>query len=256
MVLDVPQPPVDDIVAYLAAAAAPVAIKKIPKSLRPTQALLDDAVRAGRAWAWPKLRGAVRYWHSDPDAAIRNEALAAVAERAMTKAELVKTVARRAHSCGTKAADTAVKALIREGALAAAKTVGPTALLYDPRRAQALAEASLAIVRERLRKLDIDAACVAPAAVLQPAAPLADQILEAVARLQPGPMIPVTAPALRAALPAVSKAEFDACVLSLADGQKLFLTLHDHGWALPETEREQLVWDGGTKLYVAVTPRD
>ncbi len=244
------------IAEYLAAAMAPAPVRKLLKDLRVTADAVDEAVRSGQAFVWPKQRGAVRYWRVDPEALVRKEALDAVAARALTKPELVKAVGTRSYGAGSKTIQAAVAALVREGALGVAKPVGATALLYDPRRPQALVDRSIDMVRERLRKLGIDAAASEPAHTPAPETPLAERILEAVGRLQPAPLVPVTAQALRAALAGVSQTEFDACVITLADQRKLYLTTHDHGWALPEAERETLVWDGGAKLYVAVTLRD
>jgi hypothetical protein len=74
--------------------------------------------------------------------------------------------------------------------------------------------------------------------------------------MQSSPGAPVSLPQVRAAFPLTEKAEFDRAVLALADEQKVYLTQHDHGWAMPEAERDLLVHDGGTRLYVAITLRD
>jgi len=85
---------------------------------------------------------------------------------------------------------------------------------------------------------------------------LTEGLLAAVRRMQVSPGAPVSLPQVRAAFPGTEKAEFDRAVLALADQQQVYLTQHDHGWAMPEAERGLLVHDGGTRLYVAITLRD
>ena len=245
---------VQTIVRYLEEAPAPVSRTKLSKDLRLTAKLADahlsEAVRSGAAFQWPRLRGAARYWHRDPAVLVREEVLNVATATALTRRELVRAILPRAHDCGTKIAQSTVRALLQEGRLRSEKIIGP-ALCYRTDRPQALVEASYAALRQRLGRLGIGDAEMATADI-SPADALFDQIV----LLQPAPGVPVTVRSLRAAMPGMSKAEFDAAVLSLADQQRIYLTTHDHGWALPEAERQELVWDGGQKLYVAVTLRD
>ena len=242
---------VQTIVRYLEGEPAPVSRAKLSKDLRLTakqaDAHLSEAVRSGAAFQWPRLRGAVRYWHRDPAVLVREEILNVAAGSALTRRELVRAISPRAHDCGTKIVQSTVRALLEEGWLRSGKTIGP-ALCYRTDRPRPLVEASFAALSERLRRLGIEDAEMATADV-SPAEALFDQIV----LLQPAPGIPVTVRSLRAAMPGMSKAEFDAAVLSLADQRRIYLTTHDHGWALPEAERHELVWNGGRKLYVAVT---
>lgn len=84
---------------------------------------------------------------------------------------------------------------------------------------------------------------------------LADQIHQRLRQMTPADPAPVTVQQLRAAFPGADKQEFDQAVLALAQQHRVWLTTHDHGWALPPDGRDQLVFDGGRNLYVAVTLR-
>ena len=183
----------------------------------------------------------------------------------MSKNDLIASVNRRAHNCGAKTAGDAVALLVKEGALKTAKTVSLKAFYYNAAVPAGLVRTSLAVLIERLLKAQVSeteiralldwpqAAAAAPA---ETTAAWPDRILDAIRRLESVPSAPVTVQSLHAALPELSKTDFDRLVISLADRQRIYLTTHDHGWALPDPEREQLVWDGGQKLYVAVTLRD
>jgi hypothetical protein len=238
------------IAAYLKAAPAPVSLKKLPAALA---GQLSGAIERKEAFAWPKYRGAARCWHSDPAAVVREALGALAAEEARPKATLVAETARRAHGCGKKLAEEELKALVKAGEIKSAKLVGPTNLFYAAARPEALVAPAMAALRQRFRQLNIhDEAPIE----LRPSRDLGAEVLDAVRRLEPAPGVPVTVQSLRAAVNGAGKPEFDGTVLALADAQKLYLTTHDHGWALPESERDQLVWDGGQKLYVAVAIRD
>jgi hypothetical protein len=238
------------IAAYLKAAPAPVSLKKLPATLA---GQLSEAIERNEAFAWPKYRGAARYWHSDAAAVVR-EALAAIAaEAARPKAALIAETARRAHGCGKKMAEEQLKALVKAGEIKSAKIVGQTNLFYAAAHPEALVVPSMAALRQRFRQLNIKED--APVET-RSSRDVGAEVLDAVRRLEPAPGVPVTVQSLRAAVKGAGKADFDAAVLALADAQKVYLTTHDHGWALPESERDQLVWDGGQKLYVAVAIRD
>jgi hypothetical protein len=71
---------------------------------------------------------------------------------------------------------------------------------------------------------------------------------------------------LRALVPNLSKARFDAATLALARGGRAILHHHDHPHALEPGEREQLVFSPGANLptlgqqpdvyYIGIAPRD
>ncbi len=249
---------VETITERLKQAPAPVTLSKLRKELRQdVTAALAQAMEAGTIFAWPRYFNSPRYWHRETAPVVR-EAMLTIARRdAMSKTNLIRATAKMAHNCGVPAAKAALTSLVKSGEVRSAKTVGATGLYYATDTPQALVSASLALLMERLRRLNIDAGEIstgtgAPAQ----ATPLTESTFEAIRRLQPSPGVPVSVQQLRSAMVRASKQELDAAVLSLADAQKIYLTTHDHGWSLPEAEREQLVWDGGQKLYVAVTLRD
>ncbi len=253
----------DTIAGYLKDATAPVTLKKLQKDWcsrhrwSPSQFadLLAEAVQQGAVYAWPRYRNSARYWYRDPATVVRDQVLAVAGEVARSKQELVAQVVRRSYNCGRKPVEQSIGELLKSGGLRSAKPIGSTALYYPAGSPAALVAGCVAVLTERLRKLGIDEPVnlsVAPTS----AEPVPEDLLGTIRRLQSSPGVPVTVQSLRAALPWLTKQGLDHAVLSLADQQKLYLTTHDHGWALSETEREQLVWDEGQKLYVAVTLRD
>jgi hypothetical protein len=254
------------IVAYLSEAPAPVTRKKVEKDLKVNKGSLDEAAASGRLFAWPKYRGAERYWHRNPAVVVREAVVSVLAGAALAKKDLVAKAAKLSFNCPKKVVEAAVAALVRDGAVKTAKPVGPGALFYSPAHPEALVRSAHEMVDERLRRAGVDTGLraaefvPAPAPLSEPAPPpaasLEERILDVVRRLQPAPAVPVTVQSIRAAVPDAGKKSVDQAILALADRQKVFLTAHDHGWALPEAQREELVFDGGQKLYVAVTLRD
>lgn len=240
--------------------SGPATAKKLKSELRRRErwtdeqaaASIEQGIAAGEVFVWPRYRNAVRYWTRDPAVETRAAAVAAASDRALPRRALVTAIAANAHHCGKAAAEAAVKSLLSEGALRAARVMGPTPLLYAT--PQALVKGATAILTERLRALGVEAQAPVP---VEPhaAEPAAERLLAAVRRLQPAPAVPVTVHSLRAALPDLDKQAFDRAAIELADRQQVYLTTHDHGWALSESERGQLIFDGGQKLYVAVTLR-
>ncbi len=249
-----------EIADYLAASPGPVTQKKLEKELKADKVVLQEAAASGAVHAWPKYRGAARYWHRDPSEVVRQAITTVLAGNAMPKRELVTAASRQAFNFPKKAVEATLSTLVKSGTILPAKPVGPTAFYYLPDHTEALARAAHAAVDERLARLGIDSPAPRTVAAPPPAtheseASLSDRILEALRRLQPAPAVPVTVQSIRAAVPNADKLSVDRAILALADQQKVYLTTHDHGWALPEAQREELVFDGGQKLYVAVTLR-
>lgn len=249
----------DIIVRCLEDSPVPVTRSKLLKELRARErwterqaaAHLAEAVEAGAAVEWPKFHGP-RYWRRAPASLVREEILAIAASEALAKDKLIRAAVRRAHHPGAKLAESALRDLLKEGLLYRQKLLGP-ALYFRSDHPETFAEASFQAVREGLRRFGISEPTERTAA---PRPTPDGAVLAGIVRLQPSPGVPVTVASLRAAIGGLSKAAFDSAVLALADQQRIYLTTHDHGWALPEADREQLVWDGGQKLYVAVTLRD
>lgn len=82
----------------------------------------------------------------------------------------------------------------------------------------------------------------------------ARMILDEIAGMEQAPGVPVTLRALRERLPKIDRQTFDKAVTQLADEGRIYLVEHDHGWALPESERGDLLQAGG-KLYVGAKLR-
>ena len=239
-------------------------------SLKPKQwkALLADAVAKGIAKAWPKGR----YWHISP-----NEAIAASipllisvlqqSDAPLTEAELASRMDLPAPEGkpvlkAALAANNIVKwpksrywhmtetQAVRRHLLDALQS----ASLPANRLEQATPAYSTPKITAKVLKEMLTAGAVVLAYTLPPA-DLSLQLLDAVKQLQVAPGVPVPVRDLRARV-AAPKPDFDRAALALADRQQVYLTTHDHGWALPAAEQDILIHDGGNKLYVAVTLRD
>jgi hypothetical protein len=211
-----------------------------------------SATRLQKEFAWTReaLEAVFR-------AAARENLLEIASISALPKNRLAKEAARSFRRCyGAKKIEKLVSALEREGLLRKVRAVvGPGTLFYRAGDPRPLVWA----FRERLEKLGfsrphIDEA-LGPVAKKPDAGDLPGRLLERIRALEEAPGVPVTVHSLRAAFPGIPKFDFDRAVLALADQGQVFLIQHDHGWALPEAEREALVHDGGTKLYVGVKLR-
>jgi hypothetical protein len=191
-------------------------------------------------------------------AAARKKVLEIASRQALPKGLLAKEAARSFRRCySSNKIEKLVAALAREGRLRkAVAVIGPSTLYYPDGAIEPLVSAFY----ERLKKLGFDENEIRDARERviggrPDVAELAARILDQLRRLEEGPGVPVNVRRLRAAFPGVPKADFDRAVLSLAGRNQILLIEHDHGWALPEHEREILVYDGGTKLYVGVKLR-
>ncbi len=191
-------------------------------------------------------------------AAAREKLLEIASTRALSKEALAKEAARNFRKCcSTKKIEKLIAGLVREGLLRpAVAVVGRGTLYYRSGVALPLVNA----FRERLAKLglapgEIDRALAPQTGGSFAAEELLTRLLDKVRELEEAPGVPVTVHRLRAAFPRVPKADFDRAVIELADRRQIYLVPHDHGWALPEPEREKLVHDGGVKLYVGVQLR-
>ena len=248
---------------YISGLPAPVAAKRLEKELSRFGCSTADALQQGLIIAWPRYRGTVRFWHTHPDTFARQRMIVIAQRIAMKRPELVMAASREAHNCGRTVAGNVLKALISEGILKEAR-IGTLRLCYAAAYPESLIRPAIEPVLSNLQRLGVrDSAIHETFNEIQPAksqpeqrtTAISDAIYQAATRLQPAPGVPVLMRDLRSAVEA-EKTEFDAGVLSLADAQKVYLTTHDHGWALPEIERQHLVWDGGQKLYVALTVRE
>jgi hypothetical protein len=228
---------------------------------------LTELVRNQDAYDWPAFRRVPRYWHCDPDAYIRDRILEIASEVALTKPELVSRATKKAHRCSKSRVDSGVAALIRERDILKANAAGKT-LYFKAGASKALIAGALELLRQSLMRAGITDAeirnagaglsekAAQPVSEIESTPQLADRILGALRELEPAPGAPVTAKALRSRVADAEKTEFDRAVMQLAERQQVYVTKHDHGWALPESEREQLIHDGGTNLYVAVATRE
>jgi|ERR1051326_8327151 hypothetical protein len=260
------------VVEELREATAPVSLKALQKRLAVKRitpevvaASLTTFVQNRTAYAWPKFRSVVRYWHQEPNSYVQVRILEVASSAALPKDELVKRVAKIGQGCGKTLVRDNVAALVREEKIVKARTVGQSQLFYAADATEALIRSSLELLKSRLlesgvseenlRRINLGAE--SPACVSAPAAYVGTgtRILEALRDLQSSPGAAVTARALRARLIGVDKAEFDRAVIQLAEEQRVYVVRHDHGWGLPEAERGDLIHDGGTNLYVAVGTR-
>jgi hypothetical protein len=239
---------------------------------------LTDAVHSGQAHIWPGR--SPRYWHCEVKAFIQDRLLEVAGTEALCTDELVARAAKLSKGCSQSAVENERKALTKAGRIAGKKIFGPSVLYYVEGSYRALITGSLRVLREKLRKAGITDAEIeseltgaapppaspvqapeVPAAAPASASPsvleadLRSSILDAIRQLQPAHGAPVSAHRLRAAVPNAGKQAFDEIVLKLADEQLIHVIRHDHGWALPKNEQDELIFDGGDALYAAVAFR-
>lgn len=252
---------------------APRTLKQVQKELHRkhswTEAQIVEAMReavaSGVAHSWPQYQKSPRYWHCNAEQFLRDRMLEIAAEIALTKKDLVPKAARAAHHSRAQA-ELMHKTLVTEGELKRARAlVGQSTLFYRSGAPQAILAALVQALREKLRRFGLNESDLVQVLSSRPdpweapaerVADLSKHILEMLRQLQSGPAMPVTVHRLRAAFPGVSKTDFDQAALALAEQRCVYLTTHDHGWALPESEREHLVYGGDRNLYVAITLRE
>lgn len=244
-----------EFVGSLDAPIAPAALRMAMKQRHgwkpaATNLTLQQALDAGRLFRdWP--RKAV--WHRSAAAQSAEALLAAARRQALPESKL----ARAAGLKGGKAMKALVATLLSQQALRLAGK-----LLYAPDAPHGLIAATLEPKLGELAAFGISREQIAAyfgatsGATPKPAeSTLAQRILDAVTRLQPGPSVPVTVHEIRAVLGDAAKEAFDLAVMDLARRQKIRLVRHDHGSGLPEDQRRQLVQDGNS-YYGAMTVRE
>jgi hypothetical protein len=233
---------------------------------------LTELVQSRQAYSWPAFRRVPRYWHCDAEGYIRERILEIASEVALTKPQLATRAAKKTHRCSKNRVGKSLAALVNEREVVKAKTAGRV-LYFKAGASKALIAGALDILRQTLLRagvteLEIRSAGLGsgretahmreasePQSKPDSTPGLAGRILAALRELEPTPGAPVTANALRARVADAGKAEFDRAVIQLAEQQQVYVTRHDHGWALPESDRQELIHDGGTNLYVAVATR-
>lgn len=269
------QSQVRHIVDHLQKAPAPLTIKQLQKALGTLHKMaesdvaagLTEAVRLGQAYTWTKRPP--RFWHCDVKAFVQERLLEIAALEALSARELVARAARISKGCPQADVEKEFKALKQARRIVGKKIFGPSVLYYIDGSPGALVKGSIRVLRDKLRKSGVTDAqieselrgiaepAMSPSPVEAPATQrnLGASITDALLQLEPAHGAPVSVHRLRSALPEADKRAFDEAVLKLADQQVVYLTRHDHGWALPKEEREELIFDGGDALYVAVAFR-
>jgi len=77
-----------------------------------------------------------------------------------------------------------------------------------------------------------------------------EEVLDALAILEPRKGLLVTAPRIYRALPEIAKAELDAALLRLQEARRVILHRHSNPQSLSDEERRSLIQDGAGNLYV------
>jgi hypothetical protein len=275
-----PEHAIEKLRAYIDLQAAPRALSDIRKDFKKSDAwsaaatiqAVEGALSARAAFRWPSGK-TYKVWRIEPQAFVTERLLKAAGEVALAEPALLRraTAGKLANS---KQAQEVFRKLVAEGALRRLPRVQGRGFVYAPSTGShaylASSAGDLGKFFERFRQagatnaeilafmatsLGEAAPAVVPSTAPQPRQ-LADELYRKLRELTRGEMIPLTVHRLRAEFLTVPKADFDRAALELAEKQRVYLTTHDHGWALPQEEREQLVNDGGGNLYVAIALRD
>ncbi len=263
------------IVDYLQKAPSPVTTKQLQKALGTLHKITESEVTAGleeagrlcQAYKW-KGRS-LRYWHSDMKAFVQERLLEIAGLEALSAKELVARAARISKGCTQADVEKEFKALKQARRIVGKKIFGQSVLYYIDGSPGALIKGSIQVLCDKLRKSGVTDEQIEsefkgivqppvsslPVETPAPRGDLGASITSALRQLEPAHGAPVSVHRLRSALPDADKRAFDEAVLNLADQQVVYLTRHDHGWALPQEEREELIFDGGDALYVAVAFR-
>lgn len=254
-------------VEALRRAGAPATVKDILKWV-PAASRIDAAVLAerlsgdARTAQWPGRgkKGAVRFWTQRPEEFVSGVVVAAVAESALTAAELQKLCGK-----GLAGFSAAAKKAVVEGQLTALAAAGRVFVHPPPAKGKAKYSARPARAEEYVAKLwqEIDAlaqklagagitrADIVAALSVVPSPPLMERIA-AYLQSKPGGVGVVQ---LREELQA-EKVEFDAAVLALYRARRVHLDAHDWPRGLSDAAREELVSDGAGTYYVVISLRD
>ncbi|MDX1983406.1 MAG: hypothetical protein SFV51_24250 [Bryobacteraceae bacterium] len=200
------------------------------------EGLLDKLAADGVMWKWPGRQG---YWNRDPVAHARGVLLEIAAGRPFAEMELARELKSRIPQCQPKE-------LIREA-------VSKGQLLYAGKPPFLYTKELL--LREVLRAF---AQSGSDPGLMKESPPAPSGAAQTVARVfeaieaRTNVLIPVQR--LRAApeLRNLSKEEFDRAVLDLFALHRVMLHEHHGPYTLSESERRELVADGGERYYAGI----
>jgi hypothetical protein len=262
---------------------------RMAKPLRPPvdalPHLLEDLVVRGKVYRWPPTRkgGLPRYWVHDPRTLTRKRILEALADQALTSAEVGKALAKFKPRISAADRNHHLRVLVEEGKVFKHPKLGRTERLGlhppDPKPYLEKVMAQFEAVCAKLATAGVSRADVAKAVLerageparvkrpsepevtvgaIQPPAPtatspaaLGDRIFVKMIEIEPrartGALVSLRN--VRRAM-SIGKEDFDAAVIDLANRGRIMLHQHDFPGGLTEQERAELVDDRKGHLYV------
>jgi hypothetical protein len=235
---------------------------KVPAKLKDAlAALLEAESREGRIYAWPASteKSGPRYWIRDGrDWAAREMIAAAASLEPIGGSKAIGAVAKQ---YGRKPAEKLLVDLIESGLLIRVPLFGGSkakisSYIADEAAFRAELDAARRVIEAGYRRLETGDAGPLPDGPGSESAGAPDQILEALASLEPRKGLLVTAPRLYRALPPdLRKSEIDAALIRLQNDRRVILHLHSNPQSLPAGERQSLIEDATGNFYVGVSWR-
>jgi hypothetical protein len=242
----------------------PSELKKRGLSEKAVKSLLDQLVDDGQLHPWRKRSTA--YWYRPAEEFAAQMSLELAGERAMSRPELEKTIANRCFKLFPKAkCEAVVKKLLQSGDLKDLKDPDNTKkkIVFAKKRPVAYLEALAAHVNpfldaiEKLGARREEFIEILHRRPQQDSTKDAERVFEALQQTQPerGVHVPVRELREHPLVKDLSKEEFDAAVLQLAQQQRIDAAAHAHAAILSPEARDELVFREPDKYYVAIATR-
>ena len=214
-------------------------------------------------YRWQKGRS-IAYWRFPAEQYVAEKLLDLAGERAMERKELAKAVAKRCFNFPQTKCETVVKQLLQSGDLKDLQEAGsPKKLVFASKRPQAYLQTLAEKITPSLDAIEKFGARREEFFEILRGRPQrdsrndAERVFEALQQSQPeaGVHVPVRELREHPLVKDLSKEEFDAAVLQLAQQQRIDTAAHDDAFNLSPESRQGLVFREPNTYYVAVAVR-
>jgi hypothetical protein len=216
---------------------------KVPGKLKDALASMLATIEGIHVWPAATAKAGPRYWTRDCRSWAESAMLAAAADSPVAPAKVLGAVAKQ---YGKGPAAELLTELIATGQLIRVPLFGGAkakvcSRIVDEAAFRAELDAARAVIEAGYRRLT---------GVPAKPVPIDEQVLEALAALEPRKGLLVTAPRIHGALEGVPKDQVDAALLRLQDARRVILHRHSNPGALAEAERQELIEDQAGNVFV------